>query len=120
MASPSTLPNALPTAAARNGAPTKVAVPTPGIAIVADVISYGYAALIVFSTLQFGLTFSIPAGVLLVVLYICLRGLAREIRRDAIRAAKRQARAEWVRRATDGPFNEEQRDGAGRLIDARA
>ncbi|MCW2972761.1 MAG: hypothetical protein JWN72_1034 [Thermoleophilia bacterium] len=89
--------------------------------ILADVISYGYAAVIVLATMQFNLQFSLLEGIGVMALFVVLRAVAHEIRKDA----RKQLLAEARRRAalhaqSPSRWTVEQRDGVGRRIDIGA
>jgi hypothetical protein len=89
--------------------------------VLADVISYGYAAAIVFATLQLDLKFSVLEGIGIMVLFVVLRAVANEIRKDvrkqAIVTAKRHAA---LRAQSPSRWTVEQKDGLGRRIDLGA
>ena len=89
--------------------------------VLADVISYGYALAIVLATLQFDLQFSIIQGIGLMVLFVVLRGVAHEIRKDARKQLLVEARRRAALRAQSlSRWTVEQRDGIGRRIDLGA
>ena len=89
--------------------------------LLADVISYGYAAAIVFSTLAMDLSFEIWQGVGIMALFVVLRGVAHEIRKDARRQVVREAKRRAALRAqSPDRWSVEQRDGLGRRLDIGA
>lgn len=89
--------------------------------LLADVISYGYAAVMVLATLQFDLQFSVLQGVGIMVLFVVLRGVAHEIRKDARKHVLREARRRAVLHAqSPDRWSVEQRDGVGRRVDLGA
>ena len=101
-------------------APLKVSANTPSV-LVADVISYGYAAVVMWATLAYDLAFQLWQGVLIMVLFVVLRGVAHELRKDARRTALRAARRTAALRAkSPSRWTTEQRDGLGRRIDRGA
>lgn len=101
-------------------APIKVSTNTPSV-MLADVVSYGYAAVVVWSTLQFDLMFQLWQGIAIMALFVVLRGVAHELRKDARRTALREARRMAALRAqSPSHWNVEQRDGIGRRIDVGA
>ena len=101
-------------------APLKVSTNTPSV-LLADVISYGYAAVVVWATLAYDLTFQVWQGVLIMVLFVVLRGVANELRKDARRSAMTEARRRAALRAqSPSRWNVEQRDGLGRRVDLGA
>lgn len=107
-------------ASPRPAAPIKVSTNTPAV-VLADVISYGYAAAIMWSTLAFDLAFQLWQGVALMILFLVLRGVAHEIRKDARRDALRDARRKAALRAgSPSRWTVEQRDGLGRRVDLGA
>lgn len=98
----------------------RVSTNTP-VVILADVISYGYAFVIVWATLQFDLLFELWQGVALMVLFVALRGVAHEMRKDARRQVLRDARrAAAMRAESPARWTVEQRDGVGRRVDLGA
>jgi hypothetical protein len=100
--------------------PRRVSTNTP-VVLLADVISYGYAFAIVWATLQFDLMFEIWQGVALMVLFVALRGVAHEIRKDVRRQVMRDARRSAAMRAqSPSRWTVEQRDGVGRRVDIGA
>jgi hypothetical protein len=93
---------------------------TPSV-LLADVISYGYAAVILFATLQFDLQFTLVEGIGIMVLFVVLRGVAHEIRKDARKQALIVARRQAALRAqSPSRWTVEQRDGIGRRVDLDA
>ncbi|MBC7460291.1 MAG: hypothetical protein H7287_02915 [Thermoleophilia bacterium] len=89
--------------------------------ILADVISYGYAAGIVLATLQLDLQFTLLQGIGIMVLFVVLRGVALEIRKDARKQLLQEARRRAALRAqSPSRWTVEQRDGVGRRIDLGA
>ncbi|MCW2924352.1 MAG: hypothetical protein JWM98_1756 [Thermoleophilia bacterium] len=106
--------------ATRPSAPIRVSTNTPSV-VLADVFSYGYAAVVILATLQFDLQFELWQGVAAMVLFLMLRGVAHELRKDARRAALREARRLTALRAqSPSRWSVEQRDGLGRRVDAGA
>ena len=100
-------------------APIKVSTNTPSV-VLADVLSYGYAAVVVWATLQFDLAFEIWQGVAIMILFVVLRGVAHELRKDARREALRTARRQAALRAQSPTrWSVEQKDGLGRRVDLR-
>lgn len=100
--------------------PRNVSTNTPTV-VLADVISYGYAFVIVLATLQFDLVFHLWQGIALMVLFVALRGVAHEIRKDARRQLLREARRHAAMRAqSPSRWSVEQRDGLGRRVDTGA
>jgi hypothetical protein len=79
-------------------APIKVTTNTPSV-LLADVVSYGYAVVVVWATLQYDLAFQIWQGVAIMCLFVVLRGVAHELRKDARRSALRDARRHAALRA---------------------
>lgn len=101
-------------------APIKVSTNTPSV-VLADVISYGYAAVVVWATLHFDLAFQLWQGIAIMVLFVVLRGVAHELRKDARRTALREARRTAALRAqSPSRWTVEQRDGLGRRVDLGA
>ena len=101
-------------------APIKVSTTTPSV-LLADVISYGYAAIVIWATLQFDLAFQVWQGVAIMVLFVVLRGVAHELRKDARRTALREARRHAAVRAQHpSRWTVEQKDGFGRRVDLRS
>ncbi len=101
-------------------APLKVSTNTPSV-VLADVVSYGYAVAVGWATLQFDLAFQIWQGVAVMVLFVVLRGVAHELRKDARRTALRDARPTAALRAqSPARWSVEQRDGLGRRVDLRS
>ncbi len=95
--------------------------PTSPSVLLADVISYGYAAAVVLATLQFGLVFEPWQAVAVMILFVLLRGVAHELRKDARRVAVAQARRIAAMRAqSPSRWTVEQRDGLGRRVDTGA
>jgi len=93
---------------------------TPSV-LLADVISYGFAAAVAFSALQLDMQFQLWQAVVLCVLFVLLRGVANELRRDAHKAAVRNARRIAAHRAqSPSRWTVEQRDGLGRRVDVGA
>ena len=70
-----------PSPAARRG--------TNRFPLIADVISYGYAFFVIAAVLVFNITVPLPAGIAVMVLFVVLRGMAREIHKNARRADRR-------------------------------
>lgn len=104
----------------RPTAPIKVSATTPSV-VLADVISYGYAVAVVWGTLAFDLQFQLWQGVAIMVLFVLLRGIAHEIRKDARRTALKDARRTAALRAqSPDRWTVEQRDGLGRRVDVGA
>lgn len=100
--------------------PRSVSTSTPTV-VLADVISYGYAFAIVWATLQFDLAFAVWQGIALMVLFVALRGVAHELRKDARRQILREARrTAAVRAQSPSRWSVEQRDGMGRRVDRDA
>lgn len=107
-------------ASPRPAAPIKVSTTTPSV-LLADVISYGYAVAVMWGTLAFDLQFQLWQGVVIMSLFVALRGVAHELRKDARKAAMRSARRTAALRAeSPSRWNVEQRDGLGRCIDLGA
>ena len=99
---------------------TRVSTNTP-VVLLADAISYGYAVVIVWATLQFDLMFEVWQGVALMVLFVALRGVAHEIRKDARKQVMRDARRRAALKAeSPSRWTVEQRDGVGRRVDLGA
>lgn len=97
--------------------PRRVSTNTPST-ILADVISYGYAAVLIWATLQFDLQFQLWQGIAVMVLFVLLRGVAHEIRKDVRKAVLRDARRMAALRAeAPSRWTAEQRDGLGRRVD---
>lgn len=89
--------------------------------LLADVISYGYAVVVALTTLALDLQFELWQGVLIACLFVALRGVARELRRDARRAVLSEARRHAAARArSPRSWSVEQRDGLGRRVDSGA
>lgn len=110
---------ASPRPAAPINAP-RVSTNTPSV-LLADVVSYGYAVVIMWATLQYSLVFEVWQGVALMVLFVCLRGVAHEMRKDARREVLRDARRMAALRASaPSRWTVEQRDGIGRRVDTGA
>lgn len=104
----------------RPAAPIKVSTNTPSV-VLADVISYGYAIGVVWATLAFDMQFQLWQGIAIMVLFVLLRGVAHELRKDARRAALREARRKAALRAqSPSRWTAEQRDGLGRRVDVGA
>lgn len=98
----------------------RVSTNTPAV-VLADVISYGYAAVIMLATLQFDLAFQLWQGIAIMVLFVLLRGVAHELRKDARKAVLSKARATAALRAeSPSRWTVEQRDGVGRRVDLGA
>jgi len=57
--------------------------------LIADVISYGYAFCVIAAVLIFNITVPLPAGIVVMVLFVVLRAMAREIHKTARRADRR-------------------------------
>lgn len=113
-------PAAARTTTARPPAPIKVPGSSP-LVLIADVVSYGYAFVVVLATLQLGLEFTMVQAVLIMCVFVALRGVAHEIRKDARRAAMRDARRlATLRSQSPARWSAEQRDGLGRRIDTGA
>ena len=110
-------------ASPRPAAPIKaprVSTNTP-LVLLADAISYGYAFVIVWATLQFDLMFEVWQGVALMILFVALRGVAHEIRKDVRRQVLRDARRRAALKAeSPSRWTVEQRDGLGRRVDLGA
>ncbi len=107
-------------ASPRPAAPIKVSTNTPSV-ILADVISYGYAALVMWATLAYDLQFQLWQGIAIMVLFVVLRGVAHEVRKDARRTALREARRKAALRVqSPDRWTVEQRDGLGRRVDIGA
>lgn len=105
----------------RTAAPIRTPRITNGSIVLADVVSYGYAAAIILSTLQFDLQFAMWQGITLAVLFVALRGVAHELRKDARREYLREARRRAeVRAQAPSRWTVEQRDGLGRRVDLGA
>jgi len=99
---------------------TRPRISSPSI-VLADVVSYGFAAVVILSTLQFDLQFAVWQGVVLAVLFLALRGVAHELRKDARREYMREARRLAALRAqSPARWSVEQRDGLGRRVDIGA
>jgi hypothetical protein len=98
-----------------------VRVPATPLGVIADLVSFGYALVVVVATLQFDLTFTVLQAVLIMVLFVVLRAVAHEIKRDARRTflAKERRSAE-LRAASPARWTVEQRDGVGRYVDLGA
>lgn len=77
------------------GSDTRIPSLTP---LVADLVSYGYAAAVILTTLQLDLQFTPPEGIVIMVVFVLMRAAAREIRR----VERVQARGDARRRATVG------------------
>lgn len=108
------------TASPRPAAPIKVSTRTPSV-LLADVISYGYAVGVVWATMAFDLQFQMWQGVAIMVLFVCLRGIAHELRKDARRSAIQSARRRAaLKSSSPAMWTVEQRDGVGRRIDVGA
>ena len=106
-------------ASRRSNAPVRIS--TMPSVLLADVISYGYAAVVVWATLQFDLQFTLPVGIGIMALFVVLRGVAHEIRKDARKAVLRDAkRLAALRAQSPSRWSVEQRDGLGRRIDLGA
>jgi hypothetical protein len=89
--------------------------------LLADFISFGYAAAVIWATLQFDLQFTLPTGIGIMVLFVVLRGVAHEIRKDARKTVLRDAkRLAALRAQSPSRWTVEQRDGLGRRIDIGA
>jgi hypothetical protein len=87
----------------------------------ADTISYGYAFVVLVATLQFDLQFEIWQGVAIMVLFVLLRGVANELRKDHRRTALAVERRRAHERAlAPARWTPEQRDGLGRRVDLGA
>ena len=113
----STYGGSMASSPARPAAPIKVSTTTPSV-LLADVISYGYALVVVIATLQMDLAFEIWQGVAIMVLFVVLRGIAHELRKDARRTIMREARRTAALRAqSPALWSTEQRDGLGRRVD---
>lgn len=98
----------------------QVSANTPTV-LLADFISYGYAAVVILGTLQFDLQLQLWHGVVMMALFVMLRAVANELRKDARRDALREARRMSALRAqSPSRWNVEQRDGLGRRVDAGA
>ncbi len=107
-------------ASPRPSAPIKLSTTTPSV-ILADVISYGFAAAVIWATLALDLQFALWQGIAVMVLFVLLRGVAHEIRKDARRTALRDARKRAALRAQSPSYwTVEQRDGLGRRVDIGA
>lgn len=99
----------------------KVYVPRSPSLWLADLISYGYAAAFIISTLAFDLAFTVWQGLAIMALFVLLRGVANEIRRDLRRDAVREARRlAALQERSPSRWSVEQRDGLGRALDASA
>ena len=95
--------------------------PSSPALVAADVVSYGYAAVVVWATMYFNLAFSWPEGIAIMVLFVLLRAVAHEIRRDL----RRKRHDDWVRAAAEkerspSRWSVDQREGRGRRVDASA
>jgi hypothetical protein len=100
--------------------PRRVSTNTPSV-VLADVISYGYAAVLILATLQFDLAFQLWQGIAIMVLFVLLRGVAHELRKDARKAVlQRERAAARLRAESPARWTVEQRDGVGRRIDLGA
>lgn len=107
-------------ASPRPAAPLKVSTNTPSV-VLADVVSYGYAVAVIWGTLAFDLQFQLWQGIAVMVMFVLLRGVAHELRRDARRTALREARrAAALRAKSPSRWTVEQRDGLGRHVDLGA
>jgi hypothetical protein len=107
-------------ASPRPAAPLKISTSTPSV-VLADVISYGYGIAVVWATLAMDLQFQLWQGVAIMSLFVVLRGVAHELRKDARRAAMREARRRaHVRSQSPSLWTVEQRDGLGRRVDIGA
>jgi hypothetical protein len=107
-------------ASPRPAAPLKISTTTPSV-LLADVISYGYGIAVVWGTLVMDLQFQLWQGVAIMSLFVILRGVAHELRKDARREAMRDARRRaHVRSQSPALWNVEQRDGLGRRVDIGA
>src|SRR5262245_54079498 len=78
--------------------PRRVSTNTP-TTLLADAISYGYAFVIIWATMQFDLMFDLWQGIALMVLFVLLRGVAHEIRKDVRKQVMRDARRAAALRA---------------------
>lgn len=54
-------------------------------ALFADLVSYGFGLAAVVAALQFQVAFSLPQAVAIMVIYVGMRGVARDVRRQARR-----------------------------------
>lgn len=107
-------------ASPRPTAPIKVSTNTPTV-VLADVISYGYAFAVIWGTLAFDLHFQLWQGIAIMCLFVALRGVARELRKDARKSAIRDARRRAaIRAGSPSRWTVEQRDGIGRRVDVGA
>ncbi|MCW2927109.1 MAG: hypothetical protein JWM86_1077 [Thermoleophilia bacterium] len=108
------------TSPARPAAPIRTSTTTPSV-LLADVISYGYAAAVMWATLAFDLNFQVWQGVAVMVMFVLLRAIASELRKDARREVLRAARVNAAQRAASpARWTVEQRDGVGRRVDLGA
>lgn len=106
----------------RPAAPLAPAPPTNAASVLlADVVSYGYAAVVVWATLQFDLSFELWQGIALMVMFVGLRWVANEMRRDLRRTQVQHARrTAELRLQSPVRWSVEQRDGLGRRVDVGA
>jgi len=89
--------------------------------VLADFVSYGYAFVVIWSTLQFDMTFNVFQGIGVMIVFVALRAVAHEIRKDARRTALAEARRLSALRAqSPSRWTVEQRDGVGRRVDLGA
>lgn len=89
--------------------------------LLADIFSYGYAVVVMWATLVFDLQFAMWQGITLMVVFVALRGIARELRKDARRLQLQDARRVAALRAqSPSRWSVEQRDGLGRRVDTGA
>jgi hypothetical protein len=108
-----TAPSARPTARLR--------VPATPLGVLADIVSFGYAGVVVLATLQFDLQFTVLQGVLIMVMFVALRGVAAEVRKHARRDYIAQARrTAQLRAQSPSRWSVEQKDGLGRRVDLGA
>lgn len=71
---------------------------TPSLTpLVADIVSYGYAAVVIGATLQLDLQFTQVEGIVIMVVFVLMRAAAREIRHIERVQARRDARRTTVR-----------------------
>lgn len=99
----------------------RLRVPATPLGVLADIVSFGYAIVVVVATLQFNLAFSVLQGLLVMVMFVALRAVAWEVRKDARKQFIQQARRTASLRAESPKrWTVEQRDGVGRRVDVGA
>lgn len=94
---------------------------TSPLLVAVDVMAYAYALVVVLATLHYDLAFAPWQAVAVVAVFLVMRVLARDLRREchqeAVRVARSRAR---VAAASPARWSVEQRDGHGRRLDSRA